>query len=438
MAPRNNTETTEEICPAVAIVSSIVAFERARKLDDDALVGQAFEDYSRAFMTLFNYPPTSSNELNPTPVRIINKYGSLISKAIKALGRSVAAYVSASSLFKSGKNPKGSNKKITVSYFAPSQDTISRWTKNLIKENEGRDEESQKQEYIPSEPKEYHLNLISIQDQFTALAKHVELFTKMTVTFIRHGRSQNTPDTFKGNYTPFALGPELTRFFNHEKISSILEVTDENFVALHRDLDLNNPLPEEHYGKKLVAARNGTAMRRTIITALYIYARVKGLLKTMRSDKKKIVTGFILDDAMIDCFASGKNHLFSRLLSNGNAYAEVSVDFTSKERAFLDKLKSEDKSVANGIKELNKINKSVQFIPIFYVQKLISLGFNNDHETIVEGKKVKMPKISEEERAKTNGLSAQLLEDIEHIQLLKDVLDDPTVKQALLKNLVSA
>lgn len=422
-------ENQEEVCPAVSIVHAILELERARKNSDEEAEDKAYEEYCKHFTTLMGYAPESNTEQNITLVRIINKYGTMISKSLEAQVRAMVALFSASSLFKK------ISKKTTISYEAPSQETINRWTKNLKKENEDRDPDSQKTEYIPEAPKKYQLNLVELQARFMALSRHMELFTKMCQTIVRKGRAKVQPESFKSNYTPFVLGPEFVAFFNDEEISSYLEISNKKFSSILREFNEDGTLQDQDFSFTMQAARDGLAMRRTVIAAIYIYARVKNLLRTMNK-KERSVTGFIFDEALERCFATGKNNLFDRLLSRGNAFNKVDVDFTSKGKEKVDKLESTaSKSQTANLKQLKKNNTGVKFLPIYFVQNLISEGVDSQRKVTVEGQVLVGAKITEAER--TPEMERVLLDDIHHIQRLKEVLDRKDVKDRLLEQLSS-
>lgn len=420
----NQAQTTTELAimenPAVQIIRSVVELTRAQKNGDEDQYESSYRTYCECFEMLFGHIPTSDSELNPTLNQIATRYGTMIVKAQEAQIRAMVAYFSAQSM------ARRANRKITIKFNAPSQETIDRLHKNLANANEKRSSDNQMREYIPEKPEEYVLNLAELQSRFQNVARHMEYYTKMTGAIIKRGRVKNKPESFKGTFNPVYLGSELKAFFEHSDVSSVLEISDKKLAALFREhsSDKGYALTDKDFGFSLKGLRGGYAMRHTVTAALYAYASARNLLRTLEG--KSSTTGIMFDDALTECFASGDDSIFDRLVrgGNGNVQESVDVDFTKKESENIDAAmsaakESGDKASLRSLKKLVELNKGAKFVPIYQINTLITLALDV-RETTSDGKVVSTPRMDDEEL--TSKVKNVMLADYYHISAFRDTM----------------
>lgn len=398
--------------PVVDIVKAIVENERARKFGNEEEDIRSYNEYSRCFIEIFGYPPTSNVEQDITLTQLVDKYGSFISKAIEAQTKILSAFIVAQGLFR--KKPR----KVTIKYVAPAQETINRLKKNLELENSKRSEDKQKYEYIPDKPKEYQLNFPEILSRFKDISRHVEQFKKLAITIIKRGRVANTPDSFINNYRPVYFDKEIKEFFNHPNVLKLVEVRNKDLGEI---LNLENDT-----NFKMRGIERGFAMKRTIISTFYNYAHVNNLLRIHLIDNKRFQIGIIFDETLSNCFDKGKNSLFKQLVRNNNAYEGVNVDFTSKVKENINNLMIEAKqnndiSTIESLTKFINMNTNCKFLPIYYVQNLYTKGLVDAHSFVnKDGEIIKVlgGKINEEER--TPEMEQLLLADYYQVKKIKD------------------
>lgn len=407
-------ETSINGNPVVDIVKAIIENERARKFGNEEEDIRSYNEYSRCFIEIFGYPPTSNAEQDITLTKLVDKYGTYISKAIEAQTRILSAFIVAQGLFR--KKPR----KVTIKYVAPAQETIDRLKKNLELENSKRSEDNQKYEYIPDKPKEYQLNFPEILSRFRDIARHVEQFKKLAITIIKRGRVKNTPDSFKNNYRPVYFDKEIKEFFNHPNVLKLVEVRNKNLGEI---LNLENDT-----NFKMRGIERGFAMKRTIISTFYNYAHVNNLLRIHLIDNKRFQIGIIFDETLSNCFDKGKNSLFKQLVKDDNAYEGVNVDFTSKVKEKINNIMIEakqnnDTRTVESLNKFIKMNTNCKFLPIYYVQNLFTKGLVDAHSFVNKDNEIVKElggKIKEEER--TPEMEQLLLADYYHIKKIKDAI----------------